>query len=101
MRKKRKGMSSYLIAAENWELKASAEDALNALIEDYTYSFKKARQILEKYGDAQMPHEAELEFIECNGHVQACGDVLMVLLGGGQFYDFWLSTLNWAGGELK
>ena len=86
-------MQTYKQASEGYEPKCSVEEVLNNLIEMYTYHFKLAAE-----ADRDDPKK-DYEVGRADGAMEAIQAILLAVVGGGQMYDIWQSTLKWVHSE--
>ena len=101
-------MQNYLTAGEGYEMKCSEQELISNLIEMYTYYFKEANQLHEKFFDerveeAETKDEEDINAYEINsyrlgkadGAVETLSEILLSVLGGGNMYDIWHKTMMW------
>lgn len=90
---------NYKSAGSGYTVKCSEDEIVNTLVELYTYRFKEARDIDATIDDdmdiSEIDPEKAFELGMAQGAVDALSNVLLAVLGGGQMFDIWQSTISW------
>lgn len=87
-------MKSYKQAGEGYTIKCSADEVFNNLVEMYTYNFKLAVDLSR---DSEIN---DYNIGKADGAVEVLSALLLSMVGGGQMFDIWQSTLRWACSNL-
>lgn len=87
---------------ENITMKCTEKQMMNALVELYTWNYKKAMAWYEKHDEKEEVTVEEADAYEIgkhNGAIEALSAVMLQVFGGRAYGEIWGKTVEWTTGN--